>query len=116
MSDFATMSDIIDIVNDGLAKYYAMLGVEYDDLFKEYCKEHGFDDLEHELHDIDGCLVWEFDDEFPFGNPQPANDDDKKRRILDIIWQCHNPDVIFEVQLPQCCVHLLYLNLFLLCT
>ena len=109
------MTDI-EIVNSGLAKYYAMLGTEYDDLFKEYCEDQGIDDLEDELENIDGCMVLEFDDEFPFGNPQPADDDDKKRRILDIIRQCQNPDVIFEVQLPQCCVHSLYLNLFLLCT
>ena len=107
--DFVSMSDSltrteIEIVNDGLAKYYAFLGVEYDDNFKEYCQDQGIDDLTDELVDIDDCTLLEFDDDFPFSNPQPVDEDDKNCRMFKILKRCQNPDVVFDVALPQCCV------------
>ena len=101
-----SMAELIDTINDGLAKYYASLDAYYDDNFREYCEDQGIHDVTEELDvdDLGDCMILEFDDDFPFRNPQPADDDEKNQRIFEIIKKCTKAQVAFNVNLPKCFV------------
>ena len=60
------------------------------------------DSIQDELNeDAEDCLLVDFDDDFPFEQPPPP-EDEKKQFILDTICKCMNPEVSFAASLPQC--------------
>jgi len=95
----------------GLHRWYRHCGKgsEYNNKFSSFCEENGYDeesiDEELKVDNVDENQFMDcFDDldQFPFADPIPSTDDDKKRFILDLIVQLSsNPDADFRVNMPK---------------
>eukprot|EP01083_Nonionella_stella_P097048 272811_1 len=94
-SDEEEVTEKIEQINEGLARYYKRLNKPYNNIFLDYCDNGGFaddcidDELEEEPAD---CMLAQFDADFPF--KQPIDDaEQKKAQIMEIIKKCYNePD------------------------
>ena len=56
-------SELIDQIDEGLARFYAHYGVEYNSLFREFCDDNGIEDISEELTVADpiDCMLIDFD-------------------------------------------------------
>ena len=78
-------------------RYYDQFQREYNNIFSDWYKDNGFEDLDEEMgtgpEDPEECLLLEFDDDFPF----TSEPDNREAAICKLLWKIYeNPDCDFR--------------------